>query len=162
MYQLQKIANKSYKKVPGGPLNAKLGNIALETLADIGNLDALGIVNNIEAKAKYPVYKRAIAARKKKFTKLLKEFSPEDLADRSVSNHQLVDGKKSMQVGNCKALFELDGFAVTTTWETENGKVQKSVPTHLKADFAGELKAVSAEAKSILETHKAQAHNLEC
>ena len=161
LYMLQKIANRSYKKVPGGPLNAKLGNIALETLAEIGNLDAFGIINNIEAKAKYPVYKRAIAARKKKFTKLLEQFSPEELADRSVPSHELVNGKKTTNIGDVKALLQLDGFKVNITWETASGKVQKTVPAHLKTDFAAEIKTVKAEGKSIVETLSSQARKFE-
>ena len=161
LYLLQKIANKAYKKVPGGPMNAKLGNIALETLADIGTMDAFGIINNIEAKAKYTVYKRAIASRKKKFTKLLKAFSPEELADRSVPTHSLVDGGKIMIIGDSKAHLKMDGFIVNTSWETPNGKVQKSVPASLKVDYSAEIKAVKTEAKSILETLNSQAKRLE-
>ena len=161
LYMVQKIANRSYKKVPGGPLNAKLGNIALETLAAIGNLDAFGIINNIEAKAKYSVYKRAIAARKKKFTELLKQFSPEELADRSVPSHELVNGKKTIGIGDVKALLELDGFKVNITWETASGKIQKTVPAHLKKDFAAEIKSVKAEGKSIVETINSQARKFE-
>ncbi len=161
LYMLQKVANRAYKKVTGGPLNAKLGNIALETLAEIGNLDAFGIINNIEAKAKYPVYKRAIAARKKKFTKLLKQFSPEELADRSVPSHDLVNGVKTINIGDVKALLELEGFKVNITWETASGKVQKTVPAHLKTDFPAEIKSIKAEGKSIVETLNSQAKKFE-
>ena len=161
LYLLQKVSNRAYKKVPGGPLNAKLGNIALETLAAIGNLEAFGIINNVEAKAKYPVYKRAIASRKKKFTKLLKLFSPEELADRSVPSHDLIDGKKTIKIGDVKALLLLDGFKVNITWEMPSGKIQKTVPAHIKTDFAAEIKAVKAEGKSIVETLSSQAKKLE-
>ncbi len=161
LYMLQKIANRAYKKVPGGPLNAKLGNIALETLADIGNLAAFGIINNIEAKAKYSVYKRAIAARKKKFTKLLEQFSPEELADRSVPDHDLINGKKTIEIGDVKALLQLDGFKVNITWEMPSGKIQKTVPAHLKNDFPAEIKTVKAEGKSVVETLNSQARKFE-
>lgn len=161
LYMVQKIANRAYKKVPGGPLNAKLGNIALETLAAIGNLDAFGIINNIEAKAKYSVYKRAIAARKKKFTKLLEQFTPEELADRSVPSHELINGKKTIEVGDVKALLQLNESKVNITWETTSGKIQKTVPAHLKTDFAAEIKSVKAEGKSIVETINSQARKFE-
>lgn len=160
-YVLQKIANKAYKKVPGGPLNAKLGNIALETLADIGSLEAFGVINNIEAKAKYSVYKRAIASRKKKFTKLLKMFSPEDLADRSVPTHDLIDGKSSIPLGDVKALLSLDGFKVNIAYELPSGKIQKSVPAHIKSEYAAAIKAVKAEGKSIVESLQSQSKRLE-
>jgi hypothetical protein len=161
LYMLQQAVTKAYRKVPGGPLNAKLGNLALDVLASIGNLDAFGIMSNLEAKIAYPVAKRAIRSRQKKFTKLLKEYAPEDLAELAVSNYELKDNTKTITVGDCEAILKLEGLKTQIHWRTAAGKEQKSVPTHLKADHAAGIKAAKAEGKAIETTLGAQAKRLE-
>jgi hypothetical protein len=161
LYLLQKIANRAYKKIPGGPLNAKLGNLALEILAKIGTLEAYGALSNIAAKATYPVYKRAIESCRKKFAKLLEQYSPDELADRSVPDHGLLAGQRRITVEDWHAILSLDGLKVLTIWEAPGGKKQKAAPAALKQQAAGALKAVKAEEKSIVETLQAQARRLE-
>lgn len=161
LFALQKMATKAYKKVPGGPLNAKLGNIALESLANIGTAQAFGVLGNLKAKAKYPVFQRAIAASMKKFTKLLDGISPDELQDQVVPDHELVAGKKTLELGSYQAHFRLNGLRVEVAWENEKGKVTASAPAELRRDCPADVKAVSASAKSIEETLSAQAHRLE-
>ena len=161
LYLLQKIANKAYKKVPGGPLNARLGNLALEMLAKIGTLEAYGALSNITAKASYSVYKRAIESCRKKFTRLLEQYSPEELADRSAPGHGIEEGKLRIAVEDWHAILSLDGLKVQANWEAPGGKLQKAAPAALKKQAAAALKAVKAEEKSIAETLQAQSRRLE-
>ncbi|MEL6357559.1 MAG: hypothetical protein AAFQ37_11590, partial [Bacteroidota bacterium] len=58
LQHLKSIARKAYQKVPGGPRNAKLGNIALESLASIATIEAYGMMNDLLAKTKYTVFQR--------------------------------------------------------------------------------------------------------
>lgn len=161
IYALQRVATKAYRKVPGGPINAKLGNVALESLVAIGSLPAYGTMNNMETKATYSVFRRAVTSRKKKFTALLKQFTPEELDERSIPDFGFVDGLRTVAAGEYKAIFLPVGLKVKLEWETAAGKRQKSVPATLKTEQAALVKSLKAEAKNIGETLVAQATRLE-
>jgi len=161
IYVLGRVATKAYRKVPGGPINAKLGNIALESLIAIGNLAAYGTMNNMETKATYSVFRRAVASRKKKFTTLLKQFTPEELDERSIPDFGFVDGVRKIPAGDYQAIFVPTGLKAKLVWENAAGKQQKSVPASLKTDHAALVKSLKAEAKNIGETLVAQSTRLE-
>lgn len=161
LYLLQKIANRAYTKVPGGPLSAKLGNLALESLAAIGTVQAFGALNNLKAKAKYPVYVRAIASAAKKFSGLLKQYPEAELQDRVIPDHEMVAGQKKIQVGDYEAILRLEGMKVHLSWLNDKGKAIASIPAELRRDFAGELQSVKVAARSIEETLLAQKLRLE-
>lgn len=161
IYRLQQIANKAYKKVTGGPLSTKLGNIALESLATIGNIDAYGALVNMKSKTKYSVYIRAIERTMKKFDTLLSKYSAEDLEDLSVPTFQLENGVRRIQVGTYHAILRPEGLKIVIKWESEVGKITKSVPASIKKTHAIYIKEVKATAKSIDETLNAQARRME-
>lgn len=160
-YLLQRTANKAYKKVPGGPLNAKLGNLAMEGLVADGSLQAFGALGNLQAKAKYPVFVRAIASAMKKFDKLLKQYPAEELQDRVIPSHELVDGSRAIPIGNYEARLKVEGLKVKLDWLGANGKTIASVPAELKRDFEVDLQTVKGEVKSMEETIQAQLARLE-
>ena len=161
LYLLQKVAERGYKKVPGGPLNTKLGNIALDGLSSIGTIKAFGILGNLKAKTKYTVFIRAINSNIKKFKKLLADYTPEQLQDQVIPDHELINGIRTMAIGPGKAIMVVAGSKVQVSWENANGKATKSVPAVLKNDYASEVKVAKSIAKSIEETIRAQAHRLE-
>lgn len=161
LYLLQKIANRAYTKIPGGPLSSKLGNLALEGLAAIGTVQAFGALSNLKAKAKYPVYVRAITSAEKKFSGLLKQFPESELRDRVIPDHEMVGGQKKIPVGTYEAVLQIEGMKVKLSWLNDAGKAIASVPAELRRDFAGELQSVKVAAKSIEETLLAQKMRLE-
>lgn len=161
IFILQKLANRAYRKVPGGPLNAKLGNIALDSLAAIGSIKAFGALGNMLAKTKYSVHQRAIRSAMKKFKKLMAEYTPDQLADLSVPDHGIVGNEKRISLGEYEAILTLEGLKVKTAWVNEKGKMTKSAPAELRRESAADVKAVRAAAKSIEETLLAQAKRIE-
>ncbi len=161
LFLLQKVANRAYTKITGGPLNAKTGNLALEGLSSIGSVQAFGTLSNLKAKAKYPVYLRAIASAMKKFTALLKLYPESELQDRVIPDHELIDGQKKIPIGDYEAVIRLEGMKVKLSWLNDKGKAIASVPAELRRDYPGELQAVKAAAKNIEETLQAQTQRLE-
>jgi|GEM_PF-1434519 len=161
LYLLQRIANRAYTKVPGGPLSSKLGNLALEGLAAIGSVQAFGALSNLKAKAKYPVYVRAIASAEKKFSGLLKQYPESELRDRVIPDHEMVGGQKKIPVGAYEAVIQLEDLKVKVSWLSDKGKTSASVPAELRRDFAGDLQSIKVAVKSIEETLLAQKMRLE-
>lgn len=160
-FLLQRTANKAYKKVPGGPLNAKLGNLAMDSLVADGSLQAFGALGNLNAKAKYPVFVRAIASAMKKFDKLLKQFPADELQDRVIPTHELVGGERTIPVGNFSAKLRVEGLKAKLEWLGANGKTTASVPAELKREHEVDLQSIKGEVKGIEETIQAQLFRLE-
>ncbi len=160
LFILKNIIERSYRKVPGGPLNAKLGNIGMESLAKIGTIEAYGVLGTMLAKTKYSVFQRAIKSRMKKFTALLKEYSADDLEDIVVPDFGIHNNVKSVPLGDYNAVISIKPDGISCVWE-KDGKTTKSPPKTIKDNFPLELKSVKADVKSIKEEFLAQSKRLE-
>jgi len=160
LYIIKNTVEKSYRKVTGGPLNAKLGNVGLESLAYIGSKEAYGTVGMMLAKSKYSVFQRAIRSRMKKFKDLLKEYTPLELEDIVVPHFDIIDNVRTVSIGDYEALINVNKKGVETTW-SKNGKITKSAPKEVRDNYPLELKSVRADVKSIKDGLHAQGKRLE-
>ncbi len=157
LYLLQRAASLGYRKVPGGPLNAKLGSLALDALASIGTLEAYGITSTLLANTNYTVAKRAITNRQRKFKTLRETYSEDDLLELSVSDQGLRDGVLTIPIGEYTARVKANGLRISTQWVAPDGKLRKSTPAAVKTA----AKQVRDTAKQLREALRGQARRLE-
>ncbi len=132
---LGKLAERSFKKIPGvGPAAAAVGNAAIYVLANSKGMEGVSHLSRLKTKIKQAntikLIQKYINAASEKLG-----ITPEEVEDLSIPDFELVNGKKVVEFEDYKLAIEISGIGkVTSTWIKPDGKVQKSVPTFVKAD----------------------------
>jgi hypothetical protein len=90
-------------------------------------------------------------------------LTTDELEDFAVPAYELeTDGRSEITVGDAKAILQLsDEGQVAVIWQNADGKVVKSVPSHIKKAFAKNVKSVSALGKELGQAYLAQRYRLE-
>jgi Domain of unknown function (DUF4132) len=163
--ELKMIADltvKCYHKIPGiGPVCHKAGNAGLWLLGEIGTFQAIDCMEKLRQKVK----NQAIQKQIEKYLNLAAQktgLSREDLEELSIPTYNLDrDGTFQQALGTATATIKILGTQkVELSW-TNNGKLQKSVPADVKANFAGELKTLKRTVDEIKKTLSIQRDRLE-
>ncbi|MRJ08448.1 hypothetical protein EDL99_06125 [Ornithobacterium rhinotracheale] len=128
---LKNIIEKAYTKKPGiGPRSAAIGNIGLNTLAEINTIESFGILQTLRNKTNYQRFIKQID----KSIDLFKEKSPETeefLADKSIPNLGFKNGIKNIKYPS----FEVEYYFKKQTLAKKfilNGKTYSTMPKEIK------------------------------
>jgi hypothetical protein len=156
--QVGQVAQAAFKKAPGhGPRAAKVGNACIYVLGQIPGPLALGQLAYLKSRIKHkPALKEIDKALESAARRL--NVSREDLEELAVPTYGLTTvGHLEEPLGDFTAeLSVVDSGRTALAWRKLDGKLQKSVPASVKAEFAEELKDLKAAAKDIEKMLTAQ------
>jgi Domain of unknown function (DUF4132) len=163
--ELETIADltvKCYHKIPNvGPVCLKAGNAGLWLLGEIGTFQAIDCMEKLRQKVK----NQAIQKQIEKYLNLAAQktgLSREDLEELSIPTYNLDrDGTFQQMLGTATATIKiLSTQKVELSW-TNNGKLQKSIPADVKANYTGELKTLKRTVDEIKKSLSIQRDRLE-
>lgn len=159
---LSKLAEKCFTKLPKiGPTSRKLGDVVLKVLDESETIEGLGILLNLKARAKYPVFREALDASIKRainYTKL----DPNEVEDYFISDFGLINGEVAHDFGDFSSKIEIEHFnKVNLTWFKKDGSIQKSTPANVKSENSSELKLWKAKQNDILKELIGQKQRIE-
>ncbi|MEL7121473.1 MAG: DUF4132 domain-containing protein [Bacteroidota bacterium] len=159
---LTKLAEKCFTKIPRvGPTSRKLGDLVLKILDESETIEGLGILLNLKARAKYPVFREALDASIKRainYTKL----DPNEVEDFFISDYGLKNGEVEFSFGEYLSKIVVEDFSkVNLLWLKQDGSTQKSVPAKVKAGYSSELKLWKAKHKDIKKELSGQKQRIE-
>jgi hypothetical protein len=151
------------RKIPMlGAVSQKVGFACVQALGNMECHEAVSQLTRLRAKVKYSVAQRLIekclnhAAERSGLT-------VDELEDFAVPSHPLdSEGKTEITIGGAIATIRLseDGH-VAVAWRSADGKLVKSVPSHIRKAFGKGVKSVSALAKELEQAYLAQRYRLE-
>jgi hypothetical protein len=145
-----------------GAVSQKVGFACVQALAAMECAEAISQLTRLRAKVKYSVARRLIE-------KSLQEaaersgLTVHELEDISVGSYGLdAQGVTEIVIGDAKATVHLceDG-RVAVVWHDANGKLAKSVPSHIKKAFPQKVRSVASRVKELEQTYLAQRTRLE-
>ncbi|HEV3063268.1 MAG TPA: DUF4132 domain-containing protein [Vicinamibacterales bacterium] len=151
------------RKIPMlGAVSQKVGFACTQALGSMECSEAVGQLTRLRAKVTYTVARRLIE-------KSLREAAERngltvgDLEDLAVPWFALdAEGASEQTLGDTMVTSRVsDTGEVTTEWRNAEGKLLKSVPSHIKKAFPGEVKTVSALAKELEQAYLGQRYRLE-
>jgi hypothetical protein len=151
------------RKIPMlGAVSQKVGFACTQALGSMECSEAVGQLTRLRAKVTYTVARRLIE-------KSLREAAERngltvgDLEDLAVPWFALdADGATEQTFGDTTVTSRVaDTGEVTAEWRNAEGKLLKSVPSHIKKAFPSEVKSVLALAKELEQTYLAQRYRLE-
>lgn len=151
------------RKIPmQGAVSQKVGFACVQALGSMEHREAISQLARLRAKIKYSVALRLIE-------KCLHEaaersgVSVEALEDFAVPTYGLDGaGKIEITIGDAFATVGLAAEGdVAVIWRNADGKLVKSIPSHVKKAFPKEVKSVSTLAKELEQTYLAQRYRLE-
>lgn len=157
-----RLAEKCFKKIPlKGPALLAVGNACLYKLFVSEGLDGLAQLSMLKLKIKQNAS-----------LILIDKYINEAALKRGVSNHEiedlavidfnLIDNKKSFELGEFKAEIEIIGIGKSILkWYKSNGIEQKSTPTIIKEGYAKDLKNIKSIQKQIDQNTSAQKERID-
>jgi Domain of unknown function (DUF4132) len=154
------LVETSLKKVAGiGPRSPKIANAAVYALSRFPAEAALAQIARLAARVTYKgTLKELNAALDARAAAL--DLSRDEVEELAVPTYGLTDvGVRVERFGDATATLELPLGAVT--WRNSTGKVVKSPPASVRADYAEELKEFKASVKDIDKMLSAQAERLD-
>ncbi|HVJ69014.1 MAG TPA: DUF4132 domain-containing protein [Caulifigura sp.] len=160
---LAPLAVSAFRKVPGiGPRAAKVGNASIHVLGQMATPSALAQLGLLKSRIKMPSAQKEIEKAWNAVAEKL-QIPPDDLEELAVPTFGLTEvGRFEEPLGDFTVeLTVADGGKVKLEWRKPGGKLQKSVPTALKSEFADELKDLKAAAKGIDQMLTAQRERLD-
>ena len=159
---LTKLAEKCFTKIPRvGPVSRKLGDTILTLLEESETIEGLGVLINLKARNKYPVFRDALKIAFKKAVNYSK-LNPNEVEDYFINDYGLINGKVTIRFGEFRSEVEVENFSkVNIVWYKPDGSLQKSVPAKVKNDFSSELKIWKAKHKDIKKELSGQKQRLE-
>lgn len=153
----------SFKKIPNhGPRCAKLGSACLFALSAMPIEEAAAQLGRLEAQLKQPTGKKNAAKALSQVAQRTGQ-TPEDLVELAVPTFGLdAEGVSRNKLGSSTAELRITGGScVKIEWVREDGSVQKSIPTEVRADHTTELKSLHKTAKDIDRMLPAQRDRIE-
>jgi hypothetical protein len=151
------LAERAFRKIPGkGPAAPAVGNACLYALANSKGLDGVGHLSRLKLRIKQSSTQNLI-------DKYLNEAAEKEgvtvyeIEDMAVDDYGLVDGKRTYEFDEYKAVLEITGVGKTELyWFKRDGSPQKSVPAFVKEKYNSKLKKIKETAKQIELTVSAQ------
>ena len=160
---ISKLAISAYRKIPGiGPRCVKLGNACVWTLGQMPTMDAIAQLALLTVKVKFGTAQKGID--KALTAAAEREGLPRaEIEELAVPTYGLTEvGVRRETLGAFTAELEITGTSSTVLrWIKPDGKLQKSVPSVVKTDYADELKALKQAAKDIQKMLPAQRDRIE-
>lgn len=148
-------AESSFKKIPNlGPRCVKLGTACVHSLASMNTKESIAQLTRVQAKAKHASVKEQIEkALNNAATK--SGMSVDDLQDIGVPDFGMQEvGKLVRDFGNWSAHLSVEeADTITTSWVSDKGKTQQSVPAEIKTaapDRVKELKKIEQDLEKLL------------
>ena len=151
------------RKIPMlGAVSQKVGFACVQALGSMECTEAVGQLTRLRAQVKYSVALRLIEKSLEQAA-ARSGLTTDELEDFAVPAYELeTDGRSEITVGDAKAILQLsDEGQVAVIWQNADGKVVKSVPSHIKKAFAKNVKSVSALGKELGQAYLAQRYRLE-
>ncbi|MBV9339364.1 MAG: DUF4132 domain-containing protein, partial [Acidobacteria bacterium] len=151
------------RKIPLlGAVSQKVGFACVQALGVMECNEAVGQLTRLRAKIKYSVALRLIEKSLEQAAER-SGLTADELEDFAVPAYALDShGRAEITVGDAKAILQLsDSGEVLVIWQNADGKLAKSVPSHIKKTFAKEVKAVSVLARELEQAYLAQRYRLE-
>ena len=161
--EIKLLAIYCFRKIPDiGAVSTRVGNACLHVLGQLPGMDSVSMLNELMQKIKYPSARRLVE-------KALDEsarhnnMSREDLEELSVPDFGMdSDGGWQQKLDNVIATVQVGrDLSVKLLWQKEEGKTQKTVPAHIKEDYADEIKEFKKITKDIQATLQSQGWRIE-
>lgn len=157
------LADACFKKIPGiGPRSLRVGNACVYILSSANNLYGVAQLDRLRQSIKNRTVLKQL---EKAFVRAAEKtgLSQEDLVELAIPTFNLDEtGSLRQTLGSFTAEVKLSGSnTVTLTWQTEHGKLQKSVPAEVKRDYAEDLKALKRLPTEIPKLLQAQTRRIE-
>ena len=155
---LGRLGMAAYKKIPQvGPRTQKVGNAVVYSLGQLANDSALAQLAYLKTRVKMTNVQKFIgkalqAAAEKR------GVSPEEIEEMGVPAYGMTNvGIREETIGDFTARVAVNAKGkAELLWVKADGKMQKSVPAAVKADFADDLKELKSAAKDIEKMLPAQ------
>ena len=159
---LSKFAEKCFTKIPKvGPTSRKLGDIILKILSESETVEGLGVLLNLKARAKYPVFREALDNATRKAINYT-QLNPNEVEDYFINDFGLKEGKVEVLFSDFRSEIEVESYKnIQLRWFKPDGKLQKSVPSKVKTAFPSELKLWKAQHKDIKKELSGQRQRIE-
>jgi hypothetical protein len=157
------FAIASLRKVPMlGAVSQKVGLACAQALGSMECSEAVSQLSRLRAKITYSVARRLIEKSLRQAAER-NGLTVGDLEDLAVPLFALdADGASERGVGDATVTVRLsDAGGVTAAWRNADGKLLKSVPSHIKKAFPGEVKSVAAFTGELEQAYLAQRYRLE-
>jgi Domain of unknown function (DUF4132) len=159
---LAALAQAALLRLPGlGPRAPRVANAAVYALSQMPGTAALAQLGRLATQVTYrgtlTQVERALEARAAE-----QGVSREELEELAVPGFGLTEvGRRVERFGGASAEVVVRGRTVDLTWRTEAGKVVKSAPARVRADFPDEAKELKSAVADIEKMVSAQAERLE-
>lgn len=159
---LSKLAERSYKKIPGkGPAAAAIGNACLFSLYNSKGLDGIGQLSRLKVKIKQnntqTLITNYIEAAAQKLGMTINEI--EDLA---VDDFGLTAAIKEYKIEEYSCKIEIIGVGKSLLrWFKPDNSEQKTVPVLIKDKYAAKFKKIKDTQKQIDQTTSSQRDRLD-
>lgn len=159
---LSRLAEKCFAKIPRvGPTSRKLGDVVLRILEESETIEGLGVLLNLKARTKYPVFRDALDSSIRNAINYSK-LNPNEVEDFFINDYSLESGVVQFDFGDFNSKIEIENFSkVNLKWYKQDGKAQKSVPAQVKSAYASELKLWKAKQKDIKKDLQSQKQRFE-
>ena len=160
---LTTLAQSAYKKIPGvGPRAVKVGNACIYALGAMPGMDGVAQLALLKVKVKFGTAQKLI---EKALTQAAERLGMprdeiEELAVPAYGLEEVGVRRETLGEFTCELLVDADG-STELRWLKADGKSQKSVPAHVKKDFADDLKELKAAAKDIEKMLPAQKERID-
>jgi hypothetical protein len=159
---LAALAQAALRRLPGlGPRAPRVANAAVYALSRMPGTAALAQLGRLATRV---TYRGTLAQVGKALEARAAEqgVSREELEELAVPGFGLTEvGRRVERFGGASAEVVLRGRTVDLTWRTEAGKVVKSAPARMRADFPDEVKELKSVVADIEKMVPAQAGRLE-
>jgi len=161
--RLGRYCELCFKKIPNvGARSTKLGNAAIQALAEIGNPHAIAELTRLKTRVRYPVALSRIGTALADLGSRL-NVGAEELEEMALPTYELsADGERRLPAGEGAAIIRLTGTRdVTLTFTGPNGREVASPPKALKDAAPEAVAAARALRKEIEATLAGQSARIE-
>ena len=154
---LAKLAERSYKKMPGvGPAAAAIGNACLYALYKSKGLDGIGHLSRLKLRIKQSNTQQII----EKYIQAAateQGVSTHEIEDMAVDDLGLTNGTREFLFENYTCILKITGVGKSElNWYKAGGVQQKTVPSVIKEKQAARLKKIKDIQKQTDQTTSAQ------
>jgi hypothetical protein len=151
------------RKVPMlGAVSQKVGLACAQALGSMECSEAVSQLTRLRAKVTYSVARRLIEKSLRQAAER-NGLTVGDLEDLAVPLFALdAEGRSDRAIGDATVTVRLsDEGGAAAGWRNADGKLLKSVPSHIKKAFPSEVKSVSAFTRELEQAYLAQRYRLE-
>lgn len=153
---ISKAAEVCYKKIPEvGSSAGAAGNACVYVLAQAG-MDGMGFLLRLKLRAKQPQIRKLIEKYIAEMAQSL-GISISALEDMAIDSHGLINGQRTWQVGDLKAVLSIAAKGkVEVVWQREDGTTTKSVPAKTNEGYLALVKEIKLVASEVQKSFAAQ------